>query len=199
MTAVAGLLSAALLAVILHTAGCTTGRPPEGDTAPPEPALAADVAHTPAGPSEQDPDPWWWLDAAPSPDAAVTVTGAHAETLDGFDRLVLDLAGQGEPGWGVESVESGADDGTGDPVEVAGTQLVRLRLAGVAFPADVELAALEPQLIDVGGPALTQVAVRSWSEGTLNVFLGVADATEPQIMVTMNHDPRRLTVDVAHP
>ncbi len=197
----AALLAVALLAVALLAAGCgagqVSGQESGQDAAAPEPA--ADVAYVPTDPAPWDSDPWWWLDTAPSSDAAVTVSGVRAETLDGVDRLVLDLAGDGEPGWVAEVVESAADDGTGDPVDIAGDQIVRLRLAGVAFPVGGEPAGVEPQLLDVGGPALTQVAVRFWSEGNLNVFLGVTGHHEPQLAIALTHDPLRLTVDVPHP
>ncbi|ACZ32256.1 hypothetical protein Xcel_3256 [Xylanimonas cellulosilytica DSM 15894] len=144
-------------------------------------------------------DVWWWLDSPPSADAALTVTGARTELLDGVDRLVLDLAGTGEPGWGVEVVETASDDGSGFPVEVEGDQFVLLRLAGMEFPVDAEHAQIEPQLLDVDGAALAQVAVRFWSEGNLNVFLGVVGDGEPQVTAELHHDPLRLVVDVAHP
>ncbi|GAB2463353.1 AMIN-like domain-containing (lipo)protein [Xylanimonas ulmi] len=179
----------------VQTAAATSGDDVERD------ADAASRAAVDIAPLQTDADAWWWLDSAPSDDAALTPIGAHAETHDGVDRLVLDLTGTGAPGWSVEHVETATDEESGYRVDVAADQYVLLRLAGMAPPIDEngQSTQLDPQVLDVGGPALGQVAIRPWFGGVVNVFLGVRGDADPAITVAFDAAALRLTVDVAHP
>ncbi|QAY69406.1 AMIN-like domain-containing (lipo)protein [Xylanimonas protaetiae] len=191
------------LALLLGACGASRAEHPEAGVAVADDVRAeaaageADTAvvHDDAAPD----DIWWWLDAPPSHDASAVVTGVRAGLHDGFDRIVVDLAGQGVPGWGTELVETATDEGSGYPVDVTGDQFVLLRLAGMAFPPDADPAHVDPFVLDVGGESVSQVAVRFWHEGNLNVFLGLVGDAEPSVTVTLQEDPLALVVDVARP
>jgi hypothetical protein len=68
-----------------------------------------------------------------SPDA-LTVTGVRIAAQDGHDRVVLDVSGQGTPGWDVRYVDSATAEGTGDPVDLAGPAYLRVVLTGTTYP-----------------------------------------------------------------
>lgn len=144
-------------------------------------------------------DPWWWLDSPPSSDAAISITGVSVERHDGFDRVVLDLAGTGVPGWVVEKVDTPVDDGSGLPVKVSGSQFLLLRLAGIEFPTYAAEPSIAPTSVRANGRSVQEVVKRFWFEGNTNIFIGLRFAGEPHFEVGLLHDPLALFVDITHP
>ena len=62
------------------------------------------------------------------------VTGIRTARNDGFDRIVFDLGGKGDPGWYVRYIRKPRQDGSGDPVAVEGDQLAFIGLTGRKKP-----------------------------------------------------------------
>jgi len=136
--------------------------------------------------------------ADPGADAALVVTDVRVARHDGFDRVVLDLAGEGTPGWDVEYVDRPADDGSGEAVRVDGDAALQVRLSGMAMPgegpAEYDGGTIDPEDTE----AVEEVVYRFWFEGYTTAFVGVDEAGLP-FRVTALEDPTRVVVDVRHP
>ncbi|MGF0117392.1 AMIN-like domain-containing (lipo)protein [Promicromonospora sp. Marseille-Q5078] len=217
----AGALAAALLVVAL--AGCADNGPEvdgpgsapsdsPGDTATassapddgtddtaPDDTSADEPTQDVPFPADASPDT-----ADPSRDAALVVTDVRVGTHEGFDRVVLDLEGEGAPGWTVEYVDAATDDGSGDPVAVDGDRVLQVRLSGMAMPGETDGGPTEYD----GGPidpdgteSIDEVVYRFWFEGYTTAFVGVDDGAggEPlPFRVFALEDPARVVVDVQH-
>lgn len=141
-----------------------------------------------------------------SGDAALVVTDVRVGAHDGYDRVVLDLGGTGSPGWRVEYVDRATDDGSGQPVEVDGDEVLQVRLSGMAPPTDVPgVTEYDGGRIDPDGTeAVEEVVHRFWFEGYTTTFVGVDDpadddtggAERPAFRVFALDDPARVVVDV---
>ncbi|QAY62094.1 hypothetical protein ET495_01010 [Xylanimonas allomyrinae] len=131
----------------------------------------------------------------PSAEARLTVTGVRAATHDGYDRVVFDLAGDGSPGWRVEYVPQALDDGSGQPVDVAGGATLQVRLAGMGFPLDMDAPEYAGDAVTLPGGVVQQVVYRFWFEGYSTAFVGVDEPRPFRVFALEN--PTRLVVDVA--
>lgn len=139
-----------------------------------------------------------------SGDAALVVTDVRVGAHDGYDRVVLDLGGTGSPGWRVEYVDRATDDGSGEPVDVDGDEVLQVRLSGMALPTDVPgVTEYDRGRVDPDGTeAVEEVVYRFWFEGYTTTFIGVDrdDGTgRPAFRVFALDDPARVVVDVRRP
>lgn len=74
---------------------------------------------------------------APSEAGTMAVTGIRVGSHDGFDRVVLDIAGDGQVGWHVAYVDEPIDRATDEPIAVDGRRFLRVTLTGLGDPADL--------------------------------------------------------------
>lgn len=121
--------------------------------------------------------------------------GVHEE----FDRVVLDLPGDGVPGWHVEYVDRPVrEQGSGRVVPMAGDAWLRISARGVGYPADTGVA--YPRLERVATPGagvVDDLYVGTLFEGQQDVVVGVSSPEEYRVFPL--DDPTRLVVDIAHP
>ena len=54
--------------------------------------------------------------------------------VDVSGRRVLEVGGEGRPGWDVRYVDEASSQGSGDPVEVAGGAVLQLTMTGAGYP-----------------------------------------------------------------
>ena len=66
-------------------------------------------------------------------------TGVRVGAHDGFTRVVIDLEGEGEPGWFTTYTDSPAHQASGKPVEVQGNTFLNLGIEGTPWPSTPEL------------------------------------------------------------
>jgi len=66
-------------------------------------------------------------------------TGVRVGAHDGFTRVVIDLEGEGEPGWFTSYTDSPAQQASGKPVEVKGNTFLNLGIEGTPWPSTPEL------------------------------------------------------------
>jgi len=201
---------AAVLLVVLLTgpllAGCA-GDVPTGSSASSsasaEPSRDTAAATTSSGTDQEDTDDASEIPADVEPDtqdasadARVTVSDIRIGAHDGFDRVVLEVGGTGTPGWDVRYVDSAAGQGTGDPVDVAGSAVLQLTLTGVGYPYDtgVEEYAGGP-LTSADTTVLTEVVWDATFEGTSVAFVGTTGRYPFRVYSLA--DPTRVVVDIA--
>ena len=132
-----------------------------------------------------------------SADASVTVSDVRIGRHDGFDRVVLELGGQGTPGWDVRYVDAASSQGRGDAVELAGDAVLQVTVSGAGYPYDTGVE--EFPRGSVSGQdteTVTEVVFDATYEGTSVAFVGTQ--TRAPFRVYLLEAPTRLVVEVAH-
>jgi hypothetical protein len=134
--------------------------------------------------------------AEPVDAAGLTVTGVRTGAHDGFDRVVFELAGQGTPGWDVEYVDSATAEGTGAPLDLAGSAYLRVVLRGTSYPYESGSTEVQRGPVPAGGSAVVTGAFYDGTfEGRSLAYLGVR-ARAPFRVYALD-GPTRVVVDVA--
>lgn len=125
------------------------------------------------------------------------VTDVRAGEHVFFDRVVFEIAGEGEVGWRMDYVDQAIEPGTGDPVEVAGDAILEVMLTGVApppdLPEDIEIWDVD-RLEGLEQSAITEVVNSVIFEGRHTFFVGV-DEVLPFAVERLS-DPQRVVIDV---
>ena len=133
-----------------------------------------------------------------SADARVTVRDIRVGRHDGFDRVVLEVGGEGRPGWDVRYVDVASSQGSGDAVEVAGDAVLQVTVTGAGYPYDtgVEEYSADAPLSAPDTETVTEVVFDATYEGTTVAFVG----TQRQLpfRVYLLDAPTRLVLEVAH-
>ena len=200
------LVSSVVASVLL--AGCT-GDDDAGSSAPTASETAASSA-PPAQPSGEDTADDGAADAPPFPanidpdtgdasaDAMVTVSDIRIGRHDGFDRVVLEVGGEGLPGWDVRYVDEALSQGSGDPVQVAGDAVLQVTVTGVGYPADTgveEFSGPDP-LRAADTEVVDELVFDSTFEGTTVAFVGTTHRRP--FRVYLLESPTRVVLEVAH-
>jgi hypothetical protein len=120
-------------------------------------------------------------------------TGAHV----GFSRVVFEFRAGGVPGWQVQYLAAPIiADPSGNPLPVAGTAFLQVRMEPAAGYDPDTGASTYPGPFRLPGPAPVAEVVRQGDfEGVLSWVIGV-DARRP-FAVGVLDDPPRLVVDVS--
>ena len=149
-------------------------------TSAPTPDTSDSGTSSPAAPSSSPPGTSAPFPANTRPDThegsgnPVTVTDVRVGRHDGYERVVLDVGGGGQPGWDARYVDDPRHQGSGDPVDVDGDAVLVVDVTNVGHPEDTGVAMYDgPSRLAVGDTIL-EVVVGSTFEGHTQVFLGVA-------------------------
>jgi hypothetical protein len=176
------------------TASTERGTSSAPATAPPDEEVTADDGSTdvPPFPADAEADT-----AEASPDAQVTVSDIRIGRHDGFDRVVLEVGGEGLPGWDVRYVDQASSQGKGDPVEVAGSAVLQVTLTGAGYPYDtgVEEHPGRTPLSAESTEVVTEVVFDSTYEGTSVAFVGTTE--QVPFRVYLLEDPTRVVIEIA--
>lgn len=201
----------ALAALVLGTtAACGTGGTggPDGDgptpttggsasaTAPatPSASVTASASAAPEGEPAEGFAPATTTATAEPSGARVTVVDVRVGTHDGYDRVVYEVAGGGVPGYRVGYVDQAVQDGSGEPVDVAGDAVLDVWLTGTGYPHDTG----HDEFAQDVGPregTVVQVTRPLTFEGMTQSVVGVAGERRP-FRVFVLQDPVRIVVDV---
>ncbi|MCZ2859170.1 AMIN-like domain-containing (lipo)protein [Blastococcus sp. VKM Ac-2987] len=177
------------------TAGSTPTTTPATTPATTTPAVASETDPATGGPAfraDTEPDT-----GTASADARVTVRDIRVETLDGFDRVVLEAAGEGAPGWDVRYVDEASAPGSGAAVEVAGDAVLQVQVTGAGYPYDTgveEYFAPGPLTAEDAG-AVTGVVFAATYEGVTTAFVGTEERRPFRVYL---EEPARVVVEVLH-
>jgi hypothetical protein len=135
--------------------------------------------------------------ADPSSDALVSVTDVRVGRHDGFDRVVFEVGGTGAPGWDVRYVDTPASQGSGDPVDVEGSDVLQVTLTGVGYPYDtgVDEFPVGDRVSAADSQSVTEVVFDGTFEGQSVAFVGTTAQTP--FRVYLLEDPVRVVVEVA--
>ncbi|WP_029432370.1 hypothetical protein [Blastococcus sp. URHD0036] len=132
-----------------------------------------------------------------SADAFGNVTTIRIGHHDGFDRVVLEYAGPGMPGWDVRYVDQPTRQGSGEPVDLPGDAALQVAVRGVGYPPDTGIAEYSgPQRVSAAGTtAVTEVFFDGTFEGITAVVVGTE--TRTPFRVDSLTDPIRIVLEVA--
>ena len=195
-----GLAAAALL-----LAGCAGQADPEesASTGSPSATSAAATETTAASAGEEPAVETTSFPADTSPDVAeavspegLVVTEVRAGRHEGFDRVVLELAGTGTPGWRVEYVEAAAAPGSGDAVDVPGSAVLQVEVVGTSYPYETDAEEVARGPVSVSGTESVQgVVYGATYEGSSVAWIGTGAATPFRVYAL--ESPTRVVVEVA--
>jgi hypothetical protein len=127
----------------------------------------------------------------------VSVTDVRVASHDGFDRVVFEIGGEGQAGWGVLYQDQALTQGKGDEVDVEGDAVLEVAVRNIAMPFDApeDVEAYEgPERIEGPGDAILEIVEDTIFEGQYVFFLGVD--TERPFRVARLDDPQRVVIDV---
>ena len=128
-------------------------------------------------------------------DAELLFTDLRVAEHDGYDRLVLEFEGEGEPGWAVRYVTEAVQEGSGNPIEIDADALLQVA-ATHTMTSDMDGYYDGPLLLEPDLEAIDEVAVDGSFEGYTTVYLGLDDVAVFRVFTLT--DPSRLVVDVQH-
>lgn len=121
----------------------------------------------------------------------------HVGDHDGYDRVVIEFAGDGVPGWRSEYVTEAVAAGRGDRIEIDADAVLAVDITGTRYPEEGEghYAPLGP--LD-GKDVIEEVHYVGTFEGVTQLFVGVDDgATAYRVFPLVR--PARLVIDIADP
>jgi hypothetical protein len=137
------------------------------------------------GTSSEDPDGW--------PLVATDIrVGAHGA----FERIVFQIAGDGQAGWLVRYENDPRSQGSGHPVDVRGEAVLQVTLRDMAYPDDAPAEPYDgPQRIEPANTsAIVEVVEGAVFEGYHDVFVGLDQ--ERAYRIDRLSDPQRIVIDI---
>lgn len=213
-----GGLCAATLLALGALAGCSPSTPTtddEGEQSQSQPQSAlppqsADPGDEPDGEATPETRPdedeaaegvdtsTWGLTSSAEPtttgEDGVIVTGLRVAAHEGYERVVVDLAGPGA-GWQARYVDTPTGQGKGDPIEIAGNAFLQVDVTGVSIPVtDADYAAYYEGGQQVSGNSVHAI-YESTFEGRAQFIIGV-DSVEPFHIFALDN-PSRIVIDIA--
>lgn len=138
------------------------------------------------------------LDGGAGAGNGLTVTGVRTARHPGYDRIVFDLDGTGTPGWYATYTDHPRQDGSGEPIRVAGTAFLQLTLHGVGMPFDTGVTPVgddSTRVPGTGTQGVAEIAPGGVFEGDQLAVIGLTGAERPYRVFTLT-DPVRVVVDV---
>jgi len=179
----------------------TATSPPETTQAEPSPSPSETTLPDESPPADEAP---FVADRQPdtaeaSADAFLSPVGLRFGVHEGFDRIVLDLVGEGTPGWRGEYIDDPTQQAAGEPVYLLGKAYLLVMVHGVAYPTEEGAQPFEGpnRIIPDNGGVVEEVRYGSMFEGQVEIWVGMA-SDEP-FRVFGLADPTRVVIDVQHP
>lgn len=130
----------------------------------------------------------------PSEPAQLAVVGVRVGAHEGFDRVVVDLEGKGDPGWFVDYTSTPMRETVGQPLQVAGNSFLNINVDGTVHP--FELGKDNDVPVTMAGDTGNVIDVISAGtyEGRSQVVVGLR--SELPYSVQILKDPTRVVVDI---
>ncbi|MFK5645182.1 hypothetical protein ACI3ET_01520 [Ornithinimicrobium sp. LYQ121] len=184
----------------------TSSDPPTGDQTDDDDDDDDTSEDDPSGTSEPTADLPAWVDATETDeqeageqqDEGQEISGVRVGLHDDYDRVVLDLSGDDAVlGWVAFYEDEAVADGSGEPIEVAGSAVLQVSVRGIDWTTESDVRYDGTTVTGEGLEVVTEVVFGTLFEGQQQVFLGVEEQT-PYRVFTLD-DPARIVVDVQDP
>lgn len=138
-----------------------------------------------------------------SVDGRLVVTDVRVGTHEGFDRVTVELDGEGEAGWFTELTDEPNSQGSGEPIEFDGEMALWLAAQMITLPGDEPEGVDEDARVDVDltvagpeGGVITEVVGDTLFEGIQTFAIGLDE--ERPYRIERFEDPERIVIDVLH-
>lgn len=129
----------------------------------------------------------------PEAPAQLVVSNVRVGSHPGFDRVIFDLSGSGDPGWFMDYTDSPVQQGSGNPIPHHGSVALNVNIDGTTYP--FELGMEDPQIGTVQGTgSVTEVISAGTFEGR-SQFIVSLDSQLPY-SVEVLEDPSRIVIDI---
>ena len=124
------------------------------------------------------------------------MTNVRVGTHEGFERIVFEFHGSGDPGWFIDYSDSPTQQGSGSPVEYTGDTALNINIDGTAYPFEVGIP--DPRLNPVPGSGgiVTEVVSAGTFEGRSQFVVGIKGSAKPYSVQVLK-DPVRLVLDIS--
>lgn len=124
----------------------------------------------------------------------LTPTDVRVGAHDGFTRVVVDLEGEGEPGWFTTYTDDPRQQASGYPVEVEGNAFLNLGIEGTPWPSTPKLEEkyMKPG-VTPGTGVVSEVVYTTSFEAQTQLIIGLQKKTP--YSVTFLEEPKRLVLD----
>ena len=129
----------------------------------------------------------------PEAPAQLVVSNVRVGSHAGFDRVIFDLSGSGDPGWFMDYTDNPVQQGSGKSISHHGAVALNVNIDGTTYP--FELGMDDPQIGTVqGSGSVTEVISAGTFEGRSQFIIGL-DSQLPY-SVEVLEDPSRVVIDI---
>lgn len=130
----------------------------------------------------------------PSEPAQLAVVGVRVGAHEGFDRVVVDLEGKGDPGWFVDYTSTPIQETVAQPLEVAGNSFLNINVDGTVAPFEMGKDNNVPITMAGDTGNVIDVISAGTYEGRSQIVVGLR--SELPYSVQILEDPMRVVVDI---
>lgn len=130
----------------------------------------------------------------PSVPSRLAVVGVRVGAHEGFDRVVVDLEGDGDPGWFVDYTSTPMQETVGQPLQVAGNSFLNINVDGTVYPFELGKDNNVPVTMAGDTGNVIDVISAGTYEGRSQVVVGLRSELPYSVQVLEN--PKRVVVDI---
>ncbi|MGP9722384.1 AMIN-like domain-containing (lipo)protein [Corynebacterium sp. AOP40-9SA-29] len=131
------------------------------------------------------------LDVLPEEGTQMTISEVRAASHGTFERIVIELEGDGSPGWFVTTDDEPAADGSGAPIDYDGDTALVIDVRGLEMSessTDVPVKKISTDLIE-------SVEAKGVFEGSQRIVVGLGE-DNPDFTLNVLDSPTRIVVDI---
>ena len=130
----------------------------------------------------------------PSVPSRLAVVGVRVGAHEGFDRVVVDLEGDGNPGWFVDYTSTPMQETVGQPLQVAGNSFLNINVDGTVYPFELGKDNNVPVTMAGDTGNVIDVISAGTYEGRSQIVVGLRSELPYSVQVLEN--PKRVVVDI---
>ena len=130
----------------------------------------------------------------PSVPSRLAVVGVRVGAHEGFDRVVVDLEGDGDPGWFVDYTSTPMQETVGQPLQVAGNSFLNINVDGTVYPFELGKDNNVPVTMAGDTGNVIDVISAGTYEGRSQIVVGLRSELPYSVQVLEN--PKRVVVDI---
>ena len=130
----------------------------------------------------------------PSEPSRLAVVGVRVGAHEGFDRVVVDLEGDGNPGWFVDYTSTPMQETVGQPLQVAGNSFLNINVDGTVYPFELGKDNNVPVTMAGDTGNVIDVISAGTYEGRSQIVVGLRSELPYSVQVLEN--PKRVVVDI---
>ncbi|MCG7236483.1 MULTISPECIES: hypothetical protein [Corynebacterium] len=130
----------------------------------------------------------------PSVPSRLAVVGVRVGAHEGFDRVVVDLEGDGNPGWFVDYTSTPMQETVGQPLQVAGNFFLNINVDGTVYPFELGKDNNVPVTMAGDTGNVIDVISAGTYEGRSQIVVGLRSELPYSVQVLEN--PKRVVVDI---